>query len=587
MAAFMAAATALLSAAPQRATFMPVSDIRAGMTGIGRTIYAGDTLENFSVDILGTIDGALGPGRTLILARLSGGPLADTGVIAGMSGSPVFIDGRLIGAVSYALGAFPKAPIAGITPIADMLADLDRPATAPGRGVALPWPATPETVFAALARRLGTTAGPAVPAVTIDAGVLRPIGAAWTWRGWDAAVAAPLRAAIGGAPQAPPPPRAAATGPLRPGDAIGASLMRGDFETGATGTITWIDGARVYAFGHPYLGGGPVRMPMTRARVITVLPSLQNSMKVAALGEPIGTFSEDRFAGMGGTVGVTAPELDVELAVHTGAAPDRPFRFRVLHDPTLTPLFAYVAILNTLTSTHRQAGPLSIGLTGTIDFGAAGRLTIDDRFTGEQAFPGVANAVLGPISAMMTNDWASTPPARMTLDVDVREAQDGLTIERAWLDTARPRYGATHTLIVQLRRYRGRLETTTLPLTMPASGPAKLTLLVADAPSTAALEARDLDPDIAHSVPELMAGLSRTRRNNRLYVRLLAPGAGSVSAGRGQPGLPESTRGLLDADPSSPTTFVPRVLAGAWESRFDAVVRGAREIPLALTLPIK
>src|SRR5215475_2876335 len=113
---------AVLGLPPLRADTpqLPISEIRPGMVGIGRTVFSGTQVQEFKADILGVIENVIGTQRNLILARLEGGPLAETGVIAGMSGSPVYIDGKLIGAVSYALGSFPKEPIAGITPIAEM-----------------------------------------------------------------------------------------------------------------------------------------------------------------------------------------------------------------------------------------------------------------------------------------------------------------------------------------------------------------------------------------------------------------------------------------------------------------------------------
>ena len=555
-------------------------------------------------------------------------------MIAGMSGSPVYIDGKLIGAVSYSIGQFPREALAGITPIEETLADVDgphsvtRPSTA---NLGLGPNPTPEAVFAALTRVMtrSTTPPLTVPAATaaaagLGAATLTPINLAMSLRGFDAALAAPLAHSIGASPDQAPTAagQRPAAAPLRPGDPVGASLLRGDFEMGATGTVTWVDGTRVYAFGHPFLGMGPTSMAMTRARVYTVLPSLANSMKIADLGPAIGTLSQDRASAVeggelggepvggaevgeadlgpvigvvsqdrataiGGDMGAPLRELAVRLQLVNGADTPRHFNFYIAQDPAMTPLFAYVSMLNVLTSYQRQTGIMTIGIQGTASFGTDGAITIDDLYTGDQALAGVANSVLGPLSAMMGNDFGTARPETLDLTLNVSEQQASATIERAWLDTARPKYGATHTLHVQLRNYRGTSETIDVPVTMPTSGPAAVTLLVCDAPTLAGIEDKELDPNAAKTIPELVSGLNRIRRNNRLYVRLLTAAPGTVIAGRAQPALPGSTRSVLDADKSAGVTGINRTFVGGSEQRLNRVVRGSREIALTLSAEIK
>jgi len=411
-------------------------------------------------------------------------------------------------------------------------------------------------------------------------------------RGFDAALADDLGVAFGASPTTANMPARSATPQstkttLRPGDPVGASLLRGDFEMGATGTVTYVDGTRVYAFGHPFLGLGPTQIAMTGARVYAVLPSLASSMKIADLGPAIGVISQDRATAIGGDLGATLRELNVTLTLVNGASAPRTFAFHIAHDPAMTPLFAYVSILNVLTSYQRQAGVLTVGVHGSASFGAAGRIVIDDLFSGDQALVGVANTVLGPLSAMMTNDLGTALPETLDLTLTVAESQAGLTIERAWLDTTHPRFGGTHTLHVMLRNYRGQTETHSMPVTMPASGPPALTLLVSDAPTLATLEDKELDPNAAKSIADLVSGLNRIRRNNRLYVRLLASSPGTVIAGRAQPGLPGSTRSVLDADKSVSPTSIHRTIIGIWEDRLTKVVKGSRELALTLSPEIR
>jgi len=593
-------AGALVVTLPAQSAFYPLDQVKPGQVGVGRTVFAGDAIEEFKVNVLGVIHNVIGPQRDLILAKLEGGPLAETGVIQGMSGSPVFIDGRLVGAVSYALGSFPREPFAGITPIAEMTAAVRGGGPRPSApGASLTWPASTVDAMnylnrlaeraAAPLRTPGADVGIVGPAALADLiPTLRPIGAAMVFSGFEPDIDREVRQAL--APAGATSPNAAATAraaapanDLRPGDPVGVSLIRGDLEMGATGTVTYVDGENVYAFGHPFLNLGPTSFAMTRAHVFTVLPSLESSLKIASLGPVIGTMSQDRATAIGGTLGAGPSELAVTIALAGTRPPVRPLKFYVLHDQMLTPLFTYVAVLNALTSYQRQAGAMSIAAKGTLSFGSAGQVEIDDAFSGESALTQAATALAAPIGAAVTNEFRPALPDRLDLTLTVSEQQQGATIERAWLDTTKPRFGATHTLQVQLRDYRGSVDTISIPVTMPESATGPLTLLVSDAPTLAALEQRDLRPGKPTSWQALLDQLNATRRNNRLYVRLISPGTGAVVAGDTLPQLPANVRSILDADSSVSTSTVSRAVVGAWERRLDRVVKGSRELTITLS----
>ncbi len=598
-AALLAAGT--LAAAPQQPTeFLPASDIRPGMVGIGRTVFAGETIEEFKVNILGVLRNIIGPGRNLILAKLEGGPLAATGVIAGMSGSPVFVDGKLIGAVSYSLGSFPKEPFAGITPIEEMTDAVS--AAGPrvnARELSLNWPASSTEVFAALHQlveravapvgalpRGSDIFGPAALADLVPS--MRPIGAAMAMSGFEPGLDATLRDALsvpppGAGPARAPVPSAAVREPLRPGDPVGVTLIRGDLEMGATGTVTYVDGSRVYAFGHPFLNLGPTEFAMTQAHVYAVLPSLDSSLKIATMGPVIGTMSQDRSTAIGGTLGPGPREVAMRVTLSSGHAPDRTFSFRVLHDQLLTPLFSYVAALNALSSYERQTGVLSISASGSVSFGPAGQVAIDDAFTGDNALTLAAAATTAPIGVAASNEFRAMLPESVDLHFAVSEHQESATIERAWLDTTRPKFGATHMLQVLLREYRGGTRTVSVPVTMPQQASGPLTLLVSDAPTLAALEKGDLERGVPTTAAEVLENLNATRRNNRLYVRLLTAAPGAVVGGHSLPALPSSVRSVLDADTSAGSAPLSHSVVGSWEQRLDRVVKGSREIRITLS----
>jgi hypothetical protein len=582
------------------AATMSIDALRPGMTGVGRTVFGGDRIEDFRVDILGVVKNVMGPKRDLIIARLGGGPLAETGVIAGMSGSPVYVDGKLIGAVSYALGSFPKEPIAGITPIAEMIDAVDgggpRPARAELPGSDLRWPPTPNDVYAAIGRLVDRATAPLSAAGRLGdasnatslgamAAGLRPIGAAMVLGGFDPAVGTPLGRALDARAEDREPQSAMAGSPLapfKPGDPIGVSLVHGDYEIAATGTVTAVDGARIYAFGHPFLELGSTAFPMTRATVLGILPSLDSSLKIATLGPVVGTITQDRSTAIGGTLGPAPKELTVTLTLSSDRGPDRRFTFFVVRDPILTPLFTFATVLNTLVAYEKQVGVLSIDVTGTASFGSDGQVTIDDVFSGETALANVATAVSMPLAVLATNEFRSVQPETLDLHLRTLEEQDSVTIERAWLDTTMPRPGATVGVQVLLHHYRGDTETVSIPVTMPSGASGPLTLLVSDAATLTALEQHEVDPVRPNTFAETMALLNNARRNNRLYVRLLAAGVGSVVSGQALPRLPSSIQSVLEADKSVSSAPLSRAVVGAWEQRFDRVVKGSREIPVTL-----
>jgi SpoIVB peptidase S55 len=591
-------AAGLVASQQPPTTFFPVDQVKPGMVGIGRTVFAGDSREEFRATIIGVLQNAIGPRRDLVIARLEGGPLATTGVIQGMSGSPVFIDGKLLGAVSYSLGAFPREPIAGITPIGEMVDAVNAagPRVA-DRSLAVEWPATPATVYSTLGRLLSRASAPlgtlpgdlniVGPGSLADlAPTLRPIGAAMVLGGLTPSIDRGLREALSlpvTSQQSGSSSAVNAAAPLGPGDPVGLSLISGDLQIGATGTVTYVDRDRVYAFGHPFLNLGTTAFPMTRARVLTILPSLQISMKLASMGPIIGTMSQDRTTAVGGTLGTSPRQLDINLALGSGRADTRRFRFAILRDQALTPLFTYVAVLNAITAYERETGAMTVAARGTVSFGSDGQMAIDDLFSGENASAGAATAVAAPIAAAMTNEFKTIVPERIDVELTASEDREGTTIDRVWLDTVKPRLGETHTLHVQLQDYRGNKRTISMPIPMPTYAEGPLTLLVSDAPSLIALEQKELKPGRPSSWAELLTELNATRRNNRLYVRLIGSSTGTVVGGDTLPALPASVRSVLDSDATVARGSTTKAAIGSWEQRLDRPVRGSRELTLTLT----
>ena len=601
---------AVAAGLPAQSRTFPVDEVKPGMVGIGRTVFEGDRLEEFKVHVIGVLRNSIGPRRDLILARLEGGPLANTGVIAGMSGSPVYIDGRLVGAVSYSLGQFSKEAIAGITPIAEMTADATLPG--PRRQVArvdLQMPLTQDSLRASLRQAFAWIRpfadSPSDVQVfgdqSVNAGIgtlLRPIATPLSFGGFDPGVIDPVVSAfrdqgfvtiMAGSEQlalAQSQSNGSRGPALRPGDPIGVGLMNGDFEVGATGTVTEVDGTRVYAFGHPFYQLGPTQFPMTRAHVFTVLPSLAASQKIASTGEVVGIVSQDRATTIAGTLGPGPSMIPVTLTLSSERGTRKSFHIGIVRDQLFTPLLAYVAILNTLTSYERQNGVATYALKGAATLKKYGKVDFEDLFTGDQPSVGAAASVVAPINLLMRNAFEDVDIESLNLEIDASEQPRSATLERVWVDGPRVKAGGPATLKVLLRTYRGDEITKDVTIQIPPNARGSVQVMVADGVRLSQFESRELQvqPMQATGLPQMIRVLNSARKNNRLYVRLVTRDDGAVVKGEPLAALPGSVLAVMEADRNG-GSFRPlqSALVGEWEITPGVAVTGSR----TLTLPLE
>jgi hypothetical protein len=603
LAAAVIGVTALLSGAE---TQMGIDQIRPGMVGIGRTVFDGTHVEEFKANIIGVLENVIGTHRNLILAKLEGGPLASTGVIAGMSGSPVYIDGKLIGAVSYALGSFPKEPIAGITPIAEMTdSTLMSDARPAGARVHVEYPLTRDSLIAAFRKALnwnrpfadrpGDARLEGVSAVAGFGGaqlgtLLRPIATPLVMSGFEPDVADVLGSAF--QDQGFIPTGASASGfrygekpfdgPLKPGDAIGVMLVGGDLEFGGTGTVTHIDGDRVYAFGHPMYNLGPTEYPMTRAYVYTVLPSLFSSMKLSSTGEVIGTFTQDRATAIAGRLGPGPRTIPLTIALESKRSPAKTFHFQVVNDQLFGPLMTYASILNTLGSYERQFGSASFTVHGRATVSRHDAITFDNVFSGDQASMGAAAYVVAPVTYLMGNDYEKVDVENITVTIATTEEPKTATLERVWLDDPRPRAGRSVPLKVAFRTYRGDEVIRTVPIEIPANATGSLSVLVQDGGRLGLSEQREARAP-QRTVDSMIKSLNKARRNNVLYVKLLSSDPGAVVNGEVLTSLPPSVLGVLEGDRNG-GSFNPvhSATLGEWELSTDNAIAGSRTLTFTI-----
>ncbi|HEX4347378.1 MAG TPA: SpoIVB peptidase S55 domain-containing protein [Vicinamibacterales bacterium] len=586
---------------------MPVSEIRPGMVGIGRTVFAGTKVEEFRANILGVVENVIGTQRNLILAKLEGGPLAETGVIAGMSGSPVYVDGRLIGAVSYALGSFSKEPIAGITPIDEMTAETSLGAARPAAArIHLEFPVSQESLTTAFRKALNWNTPFAahpedarlVGATRVGgfgtevAAMMRPIATPLSMSGFQADVADAIGNTFrdqGFIPMAAGPAGSHGEmpyeGPLKPGDAIGVIFVDGDLQLGGTGTVTNVDGDRVYAFGHPMYNLGPTEFPMTRAYVYTVLPSLFSSSKLSTTGEVIGTFTEDRPTAIAGRLGPAPRTVPITLTLESDRVPTHVFHFSVARDELFTPLMALSALQSTLLSYERQYGASTYAVSGTAVLKNHEPITFTNLFSGTgQESPATTAAayVMAPIASLVSNDYEKVDLDRIDLTFKATEEPQSAALQRVWVDDPRPRAGKSVPVKVLLRTYRGEDLVETVPIDIPANAHGNLSVTVMDGARLNQLDQRDVRG--ARSITQLIRALNKVRRNDALYVRLLSSDPGAVVNGEVLPSLPPSVLAVVEADRATGgVTALNSATLGEWNLPVGRAVSGQRTIQITVS----
>jgi hypothetical protein len=579
--------------------FFPASAIRPGMVGTARTVFEGDTLEEFKVEFLGVLKGAIGPQQDMILARLRGEKVEYTGVVSGMSGSPVYMDGRLVGALSYRLGPFAKEAIAGITPIADMLRLADN---LPRTGSRAATPA-PDLLGPFLARGLNpgesgrglspgrapTFGGSGTPAAASSG--LRPIGTPLVCSGCDSQVlgyyapifeAEGLEPATGGGVAS-----AAGPLPLLPGTAIGGALITGDLSLNAVGTLTHVDGNRVFAFGHPLLGIGSLEIPMTQAQVILTFASTAASFKIANATEPMGTVIEDGLTAIVGEVGRVAPMLPFKVRVARSGG-ERVFNYRVVKNRTWTPVMVSLATANSLVrSTEFQAGA-SLAMHYRIEIEGYPRVEVEDLYAGTN--PGqpvhlaLANDAGGLLNLLYGNPFEDLPVRSAEADIDVLQDSQVATISSLGAAVSEVRPGDPFTVTASLTPFRGQEREVRFEVALPEdTPPGEVQIVVAGGPAIDGLERRLLDRQVAQagSLRDLLRLVTRQRKSRTLYLRVTRRSPSAIVRSEILPELPLSVFNVFNNPRlSADTTLMSEATILEVPHDLDVVVVGGRRIAL-------
>jgi hypothetical protein len=515
---------------PQGGGFFPLSEVHRGLTGTAWTVFTGSQPEPMEVEILGVLRGARGPGHDMILAQLHGTKPEYTGVVAGMSGSPVYIGNRLVGSLSYRIGQFSKDPIAGITPIEQMLEVRDLPEEQGSGGREQGSGTAGETTMRAMETPL----------------VMGGFGpeAVHLWQKQLAGTGLEMVAAggMGGSSAMDTKPSSAAVKSVVPGSAVSAQLMRGDLEIAATCTVTYVDPKQLLACGHPILQAGPVSLPMTTTEVVATLASPLNAFKIVNTGATIGAFNEDRDAAIRGVFGAKAQMIPVHVAVH-GQGKPRKLNVEILDLPSLTPMAVLVAVYQALLQTNGSTDETSYHVTGSI------RL---------EGYPAVPLGMGAPMAAAFATEErflriygnGGRRGAVRELDLEVEAIPRRVQVE---LEGARlvsnniVHAGDTVMVEATLRPWRQAARNVRIPVRIPAHlGAGVLRLLVSDA---ATLD-RTLDqPRFQTHSTGLETAIAAARGQHaadRVYVSLLAPETQAGMEGQTLTGLPLSMANALE-----------------------------------------
>jgi hypothetical protein len=527
-----------------------LKDIKPGMRGTGRTVFAGNRIDEFQVEVLGVLDN-IGPKESIILARLSGGPLEHTGVMQGMSGSPVYIDGKLVGAVALAF-PFAKDPIAGIRPIEDMVRASPALASVPHQ----------RPLVALVDKDLSRFFPKRAPVAAGDERMI-DIATPLSFGGFTRATLdafAPQLRALGLEPRQSISSGAkidAAMGnpaDLKPGSMISLQLMSGDYGIGAEGTVTHIEGNRVYAFGHRFLDVGATALPFARADVIALMPNVNTSFKLSNAKEWMGTINQDRNSAVSGELGKRAPMVPISVSISRGSRPVESYEMQMVSDPLLSPLLIQMAVYSVIDETERTVGASSIRVTGEIEFqNAPAAVRINNMFAADNgsAMQGSLTAAI-PVAYVMQSGFNSLQLKKVALNVEAYDQKKQLSIDGISIARRTVRPGEKVRLNILLTGENGTETIRPLEYQVPIGAePGTLYFTVADANTTNLTDFRQILTSTPHSPGQLIATVNNLHPNTKAYVRVWRADPAFQLEGSDLPDPPASVALILAGSQSS------------------------------------
>jgi len=557
-------------AAQPAAETLALDELVPGQRGYGETVFSGSEIERFEVEVLGVLK-ELSPGISYALVRLEGHDLERSGVVAGMSGSPVWIDGKLVGAVAFSW-PYAQDAIAGVTPIGSMRGV---PATAPWTRNA----GSPRVSWDALARRawpedlLRDAAAPlarfgpdgARSSVVWSASGFSPAGLSWL----SGLLPSASVAGAGRTDDAP--------AEIRAGSSIAAVFVDGDFRLAATGTVTERIGDELVAFGHPVAGGGEIRLPMAPAEVVTVLASRSSSFKLANAGPIVGAFERDHASGTSGRIGAVA-EM-VPLTVDVKIPSPRRYEMRLARVPEFLPSLASIASFAALDAASAIGGIRSIDLRFVLDLGKDGRLELEQSFDGDGSPVRALSFLVAVVDFLVRTDLGEIDLRSIDVEWTPHDRPRALTVVDAHASTRRVAPGDEVEIRVDLKPYRGETERRVLTVTVPAEQPAGgYPILVGDGASLdgVRLSVEPREPRTLAQALDFLRSLGSSRSLGAVGL-VFRPGV--AAGGEALTNLPPSVRAIWSG--AGPATKALRTAVASddeWPS--DSPVAGVVRLDL-------
>jgi SpoIVB peptidase S55 len=527
----------------------PLAEVHRGLHGVAYTVFEGTQPEAMDVEILGVLKNVLGPSQDMILARLHGSKPEYTGVVAGMSGSPVYIDGKLLGALSYRIGQFSKEPIAGITPIAEMLAVNGSPGAPIHTAM---W--TPPEPDHSRESSSGVPVAAATDIYPIETPLLLSGFSPEAVRFFQEHVSVmglTPTAGLGGnaTGNATGDGYMDSSSPLLPGSAVSALLVRGDLEVAATCTVTYVDPHQVLACGHPITRYGNVSIPMTKADVVATLASPLNAFKIVNTTQTVGAFTEDRSSAIRGVPGQSAHMIPVVIHTHGGPR-EHTLHIEVVDNPDITPGALMVSLYESLLETNSYSAELTYELRGTVTIDGYPPLHLDSLIAPTEQLPSALRAALTLGQRFQTvygNSARLRNIERIDLDVDSLPGRRSIQLERAQATQPAARPGDTVMVEATLRPFRGETRNVRIPIPLPLTlNPGPLRILLSDGPTLDRLTTSSPASEGPLELSSIIHQMNAAHTDDRLYVTLLLPNAQAVVDGRTLASIPISMANVLE-----------------------------------------
>ena len=578
---------------------MPLAEIKPGMVGEWQTTVAGSRVDHFPMQVVGVVENFIGPQRPVIICQALDATNKLTGPVAGMSGSPVFIDGKLIGAYAYGF-LWPKdQALFGVTPVESMLeVETNYPPKAPGAsasgGAAEPPEGGTPNAWSAPADRgvepdwlvAPASGGLNLPPPATLQSAMKPLPtplmvsgvAERTLRKFSARLAA-----LGLEVMAAPSGQAMhdIDNDPKPGQPLAGVLMSGDFDIAGTGTVTWRQGNRILAFGHPLLQVGPAEIPMASAEILTVVQSAQRSFKLSNTGPIIGTIYQDRLTAIAGEIGRKPDTTHFAADLEAPGGKERHFQGDMFQNQTLTPTISAMALLQSIYDTEELEEQQTLFLDTTIEIDGRKPVRLSDAASGENAGDFLAIRQLGLYESLLSNPCEFPKVKSLTFRVRMVDGWQSSRLDSLEIDQNEIKPGATLHAVIGLRQYRGAPSTVPVSVPIPADlRTTQVQLFVGDA--DAALRMDEPPRVLPQTLDQVLDRLRLTRSHQNICVKLLRTAPGLSVEGKNLPDLPPSVAAQF-ASPNSNLEKATLNRITLWETNFPVPGTFSGQI----TLPVR